>query len=763
MIAHSLKGHEVTLVAEGKPQAVILISTDEEKDTDPALRQTLRTSVQNAAKELSETIAQISGASLPIERVGEQDLPLRLKSLSGEGKIPIVVGKLVFAAFFGREAAWKNSSSFLLEIGTNGIAIAGATPRATEIGVHALLEELGVRWFFPGKLGTIIPQASTVRAKAQRRLESPAFQARNFQLRDPLRWINHQKAGGAYFPGAHGIPLGDDVSFETHPEFYGLVGKERQPRQLCVSNPQVLERAVAAARAFFEKNPDAPWYGLGPNDGGGFCQCEGCRNLDAGDYDPFSGEESVTDRYIWFFNRMLEALELTHPDKKLAFYIYHTYMRPPKREKPNPKISGAIAPIALCRIHGPSNPVCPERGYLKELVAQWAEILPDLYERGYWYNLGDPAMPFVQISRMADEIPYYAARGVQGYRTECLNHWALHGPSLYLAGRLLWNPNEDVSAILNDYTTRLFGASAKPMLEYFQLVDERLTHGDHHAGSSYEFLNYFPKSVRDQGRAILEKAEALAVESPYRERVDLFKTGFEYSDAFGRMLEARNSHRWKEAADALAEVDHLRDVLTTQYEAPMLEPTSSEGHLRRFFRLGVEQGAARTQGGNTLVHPLQDEWEFLLDPTQTGGTLHYEKAELQGGNWQKVPTWTTTWSAQGLRYYRGMAWYRQSFELTESQAGKRLFLWFGGVDESARVWVNGHLVGTSPSSAFTPFEVDITDAVRAGKNVVTLCVANLRTNELGTGGITAPAFVYAPAKGADAVLENVRPLRDTFP
>jgi hypothetical protein len=35
-------------------------------------------------------------------------------------------------------------------------------------------------------------------------------------------------------------------------------------------------------------------------------------------------------------------------------------MRPPKREKPHPHIQGALAPIALVRVHGFSNPVAPE-------------------------------------------------------------------------------------------------------------------------------------------------------------------------------------------------------------------------------------------------------------------------------------------------------------------------------------------------------------------------------------------------------------------
>jgi beta-galactosidase/beta-glucuronidase len=70
-----------------------------------------------------------------------------------------------------------------------------------------------------------------------------------------------------------------------------------------------------------------------------------------------------------------------------------------------------------------------------------------------------------------------------------------------------------------------------------------------------------------------------------------------------------------------------------------------------------------------------------------------------------------------------------------------------GVDESAKVWVNGKLVGASPKGAFRPFELDASEAIRPGSpNSIVVCVTNDTLNELGTGGIMGPAFLYAPAK-----------------
>jgi hypothetical protein len=43
-------------------------------------------------------------------------------------------------------------------------------------------------------------------------------------------------------------------------------------------------------------------------------------------------------------------------------------------------------------------------------------------------------------------------------------------------------------------------------------------------------------------------------------------------------------------------------------------------------------------------------------------------------------------------------------------------------------------------------------------------VLNGVVDELGTGGIVAPLFLYAPADGADAQIDNGRfELKETFP
>jgi len=69
-----------------------------------------------------------------------------------------------------------------------------------------------------------------------------------------------------------------------------------------------------------------------------------------------------------------------------------------------------------------------------------------------------------------------------------------------------------------------------------------------------------------------------------------------------------------------------------------------------------------------------------------------------------------------------VAWYRRTFDLPESDAGKRIWLEFDGVFRDAQVFVNGWFVGHH-ESGYSSFRYDITDLANVGgKNVVAVKV-----------------------------------------
>ena len=105
---------------------------------------------------------------------------------------------------------------------------------------------------------------------------------------------------------------------------------------------------------------------------------------------------------------------------------------------------------------------------------------------------------------------------------------------------------------------------------------------------------------------------------------------------------------------------------------------------------------------------LDGIWEARLD------------AEASFGRRLAVPS---PWQVADptLRDHAGRVWYRREVDLPPDWLGHAIALRFGAVDYEARVWVNGQEVG-GHVGGYTPFEVDLTAAARAGRNEVVLRV-----------------------------------------
>ncbi len=67
--------------------------------------------------------------------------------------------------------------------------------------------------------------------------------------------------------------------------------------------------------------------------------------------------------------------------------------------------------------------------------------------------------------------------------------------------------------------------------------------------------------------------------------------------------------------------------------------------------------------------------------------------------------------------YNPVGSYRRVFDLPENMKGKRISLFFEGVEQAVYVWLNGSFIGYAEDS-FTPSEFDLTEAVRDTGNIL---------------------------------------------
>jgi hypothetical protein len=123
---------------------------------------------------------------------------------------------------------------------------------------------------------------------------------------------------------------------------------------------------------------------------------------------------------------------------------------------------------------------------------------------------------------------------------------------------------------------------------------------------------------------------------------------------------------------------------------------------------------------------LKGSWTVKFDP-QWGGPASVEFPELV--DWTKRPE-------EGIKYYSGKATYVKTFDLNvrpRRDPHSRIYLELGELNNVAEVRLNSQNLGVLWAR---PFRVEITEAVRNGRNNLEIDIVNLWPNRLiGDAGL----------------------------
>jgi len=128
---------------------------------------------------------------------------------------------------------------------------------------------------------------------------------------------------------------------------------------------------------------------------------------------------------------------------------------------------------------------------------------------------------------------------------------------------------------------------------------------------------------------------------------------------------------------------------------------------------------------NVTSMNLTESWRFLPD---AAAGKNVESAAFDDSAWKTIDA-GNWWQRLGYTDYHGKAWYRKTITLPALAANQKAILQFDAVDGNTEVFVNGQKVGehilTPDYTGWDqPFHFDITDAVKAGQNVIAVQVAS---------------------------------------
>lgn len=789
------------LVKDGKPQAVIAIG--------PAAGK----SVRFAAAELQSYVERISGAKLPVistdDKIEGPRILLGRSPATDALKVAIPDG---FTRKFMEEG-------YLLKVVGDALVLAGndggpalkedpqnplSFPRVykgTLFAVYELLEQFGVRWYYPGPFGECLPASRNLGVPKLDLLRKPAFPVRGFWYglsgvdranallkADMDLWMLRCRflPYGSLLPSAgdgsvmapfrrmqtvqqDGKTVRVNTVFTEHPYYFAQKADgTRSEDYLCLSNPEVVRIATEYVLDYFRKNPDATGFGFAPPDGAPTCECPECRaqNLSLLQKPPYDPQiQDITEGFYRFLDAVARVVAKEFPDRWVTTTAYSGRIRPPEGTRLADNISVHVALLGYDEHHRYDYPGWQTRERAT-VYQRWGALISSAIERPYYPPLQFHChVPQPMYRAHAWNVQQLQRMGFAGSEWEGRCAYMADGMNIYVLGRCLWDTHTDVDALLDEHYRRFYGAAARPVKAFFDGVEQVFTSApvEYHEEERLPEV-YPPETVTKLSdaagdiEALVRGADALT-----KQRVHFARLVIEHFRAYSRMRSAEARLDFRHAAEAARAMIAMEKEIKTIHPA-MVDAGAEE---RDGNSLYGELGANASPHGKLkqylakqalidgtkgeLVAALPDRWELLTDPFNEGLIGQWYLPGNARYKWVSVST-TRCMESQGfqdemLHGYDGYSWYRVRFTVPARFAGRRLVLFVGGLNDQGWFWINGRLTGSQPYHQYWmrwkyAQEIDVTSTVKPGENLLAVRIYN----QQGFGGIFRRCFIYAPVE-----------------
>jgi hypothetical protein len=562
----------LVLVRDGAANCVLVVGSQAPNPASSALP---------AAQVLQQYLKKISGAELPI--VGED--ALKPEDARDKALVLLGDGKQVRALGMSREGLAPEG--FVLKATGDRLVILGGDDKGrqgTFFGALAFLERLGVRWLMPFEVGEVVPRRKTVALEPFELRDRPKFAVRHLRngydngslaarmkpyMGDPQRhaelarqaseWYRRQRlAFGVALNGGHSDEGFSQGHGKEHPEWLALQpdGRRFVPERyaayvkLCVSNPALIQQKVDDALGELKKNPELESVGISPSDGGdwGYCMCAECKKWDDPHAEKFTFRPTyetptfeyvaLSDRYARFYSEVAERVCKDHPKVLVVGMAYGVYTPAPLQTKVHSNV--VIEYVG----NAPWQYDRDREADHKDLLG-WGKAGAQLAWRPNW--LRQEGYPITYPHKLAEDLRAYYRQGMRfGDFDTCVNDWGAGGINYYVLARLLWDPEQDVDKLIDDYCAKGFGPAAAVMKRYLGRLEEASTKmaaaADPKVSWYHEAARFWTPEFFRAALADLEEADTAAGKAEdmalVRRRIDVFRQALEWAQLHMEMFRA---------------------------------------------------------------------------------------------------------------------------------------------------------------------------------------------------------------------------------
>ncbi|MCM8769321.1 MAG: DUF4838 domain-containing protein, partial [Candidatus Omnitrophica bacterium] len=363
----------------------------------------------------------------------------------------------------------------------------------TLFAVYEFLERfLGVRWYWPGELGEIVPERKDLVLPAIFIRQKPDFGFRavygyyaddpNITRQQSALWWRRQRLGSSQegFPGTHAFNDWPRRFAREHPEYFALqkdgkrlLDADHGGGHVCLTSPAVKQQIVADILERF-KNSSVKAANVWPGDSHGLygCRCTACEAL----RDKNAPTKGTDSRLVWsLVNEVAREVGRLYPDRWINGGSYAEFAAIPAGMNFPPNVAVTICDNGLYWNKA-------DIDAYKKRILQWKAKVKKIYLWNYYSPTG-PGQ-FTIAPHYINQFWRWAKGKVDGAINEIdigerrfggtWPDWPANVLNMYVYFRSLWQTNQDVDAILREYCQNLFGPASQVMLLFHQTMEEAL-------------------------------------------------------------------------------------------------------------------------------------------------------------------------------------------------------------------------------------------------------------------------------------------------
>lgn len=400
----------------------------------------------------------------------------------------------------------------------------------TRWAANRFLEDtIGVRWLWPGKLGTYVPKKEGISISPRTDRMRPQLEFRRLRTSldewriaeeqsdgvkqakpESSAWLlNHGSGLRVVIPSSHAFQHWWDEYSKDHPDFFAETPKgfsQPYPRaervKLRLANPAVIEQIA-------EEYQDAgapDIYNVSPNDGSGFDVSAETRAWDVPPDQPimkiWRSEANLSARYVRFWNRLYDRLKEINSDVRLASFAYSCFREPPPESVPlTAKMNFGFV--------GSYQDYDEWKG--------WSSYGARLYLRPNWWHVGANA-PFLPLHQTGDFLSFALENGMYGMDFDAIiGYWSTQGLNYYQAARFFLRPELTTDDIIDEYCSAFGSASSviREYLTFWMQKSEEIGYPCHVGGGQVMDPDGLYNQLVEEGKVQLNPIGGSAAVMPY--------------------------------------------------------------------------------------------------------------------------------------------------------------------------------------------------------------------------------------------------------